>query len=383
MLDKSIFLLDRDIYFLNNGSYGATPREVFDIYQSWQRELEFQPIQFFQKKLTPAINRSKDQLSRFISCDGSDLILIKNATYATNLVVRSLDLREGDEVLMTDHEYGACVNSWQFWSEKVGFTIKKIHTPLPIDSSDVVESFRSAISSETKVIYFSHITSATAQLLPVKELIQLCKERDLISVVDGAHAVGQVDLSIKRLDPDFYYSNIHKWLFAPKGTAFLYTKKEKQTLIKPLIVGWGWGDERNLFTGSDYIDSNQFYGTDDLSSFLVIPESIKFFHYFNIAQKRLECREIVSKYLSLFSQLLGKNPLYSGSKHPIQMGIFEIPKIYEVGELKSLLIDRYKIEIPVTEWDGRVFIRISFQVYNRESELDYLYQTIKKLFVIE
>jgi isopenicillin-N epimerase len=211
MVNKQDFLLNEKIIFLNNGSYGACPKKVFESYQAWQKKMEFQPVEFFQKKLLPELQKARDLLGKFVGTAGNDLILITNATYAVNLIIRSLDLTANDEVLVTNHEYGACLNAWHFWQQEKGFKITTIEIDLPLPGDiDLIKYFESSITARTKVIFFSHISSPTAQLFPAEKICSLAREKGIISVVDGAHAIGQIPLDLSEIGADFYFSNLHK-----------------------------------------------------------------------------------------------------------------------------------------------------------------------------
>lgn len=384
MIKKSDFLLNEKIYFFNNGSFGACPKVVFDKYQDWQRVIEYQPVKFYLKDLLPKLKESRRLIGDFIGADADDLILIRNATYAANLVIRSLELGRSDEVLITNHEYGACRNAWEFWQQQKGFKLKLIKIALPLpNTAALLENIKSQLTGRTRVIFFSHISSKTAQLFPAAEICRLAKEYDLISIVDGAHAVGHYPLHLPDIEPDFYFSNVHKWLFAPKGTAFLYTRKERQHLVKPLITSWGWGSERELPSGSDYVDTNQFYGTSDLSSFLTIPAAIEFYRNNKVEKLKINSNLLLKYFVREANRITQQKPLYQQIPDALLMAVIEVPKIYSAAQLKDLLYDRYLIEAPVLEWEGRLLIRISIQIFNTKTEVEYFLKTLRTLFLPE
>ena len=382
MITKDDFFLNPEICFLNNGSFGACPKVVFSKYQEWQRVVEFQPVDFYVRDLLPELKKARDILGAFIKTEGDNLILTHNATFATNMSIRSLDLTAEDEVIITNHEYGACLNAWEFWQREKGFKIRIAEFNLPFPETDeIIEQFSSLINENTKVIFFSHITSRTAQIFPAKEICALARKNNIISIVDAAHAIGQYEnLDISDIDPDFYYSNIHKWLFAPKGTAFIYTRKNLQNLVQPLVTGWGWGEERVVGSGNDYINSNQYYGTNDLSSYLTIPAAISFYKENNLYQKKQDCHDLIEYFLSEVVKITGKQSLYTDSSKYLMMAVFEVPKKYTSAELIALLHDKYLIEIPVLEWQDKLMLRISIQIYNTRKEVDYLLETLKKIY---
>jgi len=386
LISKNNFLLNKDITFLNHGSFGACPKIVFDKYLEWQRVLEFQPVDYFVKDLIPRLKKSRDSVGEFINAKrtGEDLLLVTNATHATNIVIKSLDLKPSDEIIIHNHEYGATLNALEFWQKEIGFKINKIHFELPLPkTNEIIDRINKVITKNTKVIFSSHISSKTAQIFPVNEICKFARENGIISVIDAAHSIGQFDnLDIQDIDPDFYYSNLHKWLFAPKVAAFLYVKKEIQSLVKPLIIGWGWGSEINMRTGNDFIDSNQYFGTNDFSAALTIPEAIKFYKDNNILEKKKECHNLVKYFISETIKITGKDNLYSSSDNYFMMAIVELPKVEKFTslELKNILLEKYSIEIPIIEWEDKLFMRISIQVYNTKDEVDYLLGVLKELF---
>ena len=201
---KAQFLLDPDIIFLNHGSFGATPRPVFEAYQEWQRRLEWQPVEFLVNELPGLLVDARQALGNYIHCGRDDVVYVPNATFAVNVVARSLDLGPGDEVLTTNHEYGACNNVWSFLSRKRGFSYRYRQINFPAESDEtVVDQFVQGITPQTKVIFLSHLTSATALKLPVTEICQLAAERGIITVIDGAHAPGQIPLNLEEIGADF------------------------------------------------------------------------------------------------------------------------------------------------------------------------------------
>ncbi|MCA9998356.1 MAG: aminotransferase class V-fold PLP-dependent enzyme [Anaerolineales bacterium] len=211
---RNLFLLDPDVVFLNHGSFGATPRPVFDVYQAWQRQIEYQPVKFIGRELTGYLQTARHTLGNYLHAHGDDLVYIPNATFGVNIVARALLLTAEDEVLTTDHEYGACDRVWRFVSQKKGFHYVRQPIPLPVTSpEEIVEQLWQGVTPRTKVIYLSHITSATALRLPVEAICQRAREAGILTLVDGAHAPGQIPLDLTAMGADFYTGNCHKWQY--------------------------------------------------------------------------------------------------------------------------------------------------------------------------
>jgi isopenicillin-N epimerase len=234
---QDLFLLDSTVHFLNHGSFGACPRVVFDEYQRWQREVERQPVEFLGRRWPGLMAEARLALADYVGAAPDEVVYFPNPTTAVNMVARSLALGPGDEVLASDHEYGACDRTWRFLAQKHGFTYARQAIPLPVTTAaDVVERFWAGVTGRTRVIFISHITSPTALTFPVEEICRRARAAGLLTLIDGAHAPGQLPLDLHALGADFYTGACHKWLCAPRGSAFLYARHEVQPLLEPLVV---------------------------------------------------------------------------------------------------------------------------------------------------
>ncbi len=235
------FLVRPDIAFLNHGSFGARTRTVFEEYQRWQRELEAEPVEFLGRRLPALLAEARVPLAAYLSVGADDLVFVPNATHGMNIVARSLELQPGDEVLGTDHEYGAVERTWRFNCERQGAMYRTQPIPLPFSSAEsIVEQLWQGVTERTRVIVISHISSPTALMFPVAEIAQRAAAQGILTIIDGAHAPGQVDLNLETLGADFYVGNGHKWMSGAVGAGFLYAKPERQYLLKPLVVSWGY-----------------------------------------------------------------------------------------------------------------------------------------------
>jgi isopenicillin-N epimerase len=377
---KDLFLLDPDVVFLNHGSFGAAPRPVFENYQKWQRRLEEQPVYFIDRELPDLLKKARGVLGEYINAPDSDLVYVPNATYGVNIVARSLGLLPGDELLTTDHEYGACVRAWQFMSLKRGFNIIQQPIHLPVGSpEETVEQFWRGVSDKTKIIFISHITSSTAQHFPVEAICARARQEGILTMVDGAHAPGQIPLDLGAVGADFYTGNAHKWLCSPKGAAFLYTRPERQPLVEPLIVGWGWGKERAFSYGSDYLDYLQWVGTNDVSAYLAVPAAIQFQEEFDWPTVRERCHRLLNKALDRIQHITELDPVYDSELAYHQMAIAPLPRQNDLRDVKERLLEEYHIEIPLIEWKDAHYIRVSVQGYNNQDDIDALIAALRVL----
>jgi isopenicillin-N epimerase len=377
---KAQFLLDPQVIFLNHGSFGATPRPVFAAYQEWQQRLEHQPVHFIVHELTQHLAQARQALGEFIHADPDDIVYVPNATFALNVVARSLDLGPGDEVLASNHEYGACNNVWHFLSQKRGFRNIQQPVSFPAGSPEaMVDEIWSAVTGRTRVIFLSHIASATALRFPVKEICRRARKKGILTIIDGAHAPGQIPIDMANIGADFYFGNAHKWMCSPKGAAFLYSRRDRQPLIEPLVVGWGWGAEWTFTFGSDYLDYLQWIGTNDLSAYLAVPAAIQFQEENNWGEVRRQCHRLLQNTVARINELTGLPPCYPNPGSYQQMAVCQLPPLAEISKFKERLYAEYRVEIPCYDWQDRQFIRISVQGYNTQDDVDALLTALEYL----
>jgi isopenicillin-N epimerase len=381
---KDLFLLDPQVVFLNHGSFGACPRPVFEEYQAWQIKLEQQPVRFLGTELDNHLHHSREILGEYIHVSATDIVYIPNATHGVNIVARSLKLLPGDEILTTNHEYGACNFTWEFICHKTGAVYKQQSIELPVTSDEeVTDQIWQGVTPRTKVIFISHITSPTSLRLPVQLICQRARKAGIITLIDGAHAPGQLSLDLSSLQADFYTGNCHKWMLSPKGAAFLFARPEVQNLIEPFVVSWGYTPNSNFPRESRFIDFFQWTGTKDPAAALAVPAAITFMQDYHWDEVRSKCHDLLRNAIKRINDYTGLSPLYSlDSDFYYQMGTIPIPKVRDLIQLKNRLYDEYKIEIPCIEWNNRHFLRLSVQGYNSEEDIDLLINALIRLLPV-
>ena len=374
---KELFFIDPGIVFLNHGSFGATPRPVFETFLNWQMMMERQPVEFLGRQITSLLHTARERLANYLHTQTDNLVYVTNATYGLNVIARSLHLGPADEVLTSNHEYGALDRTWKFLSESRGFKYTNCPIDPPIISKeDFIERFWQEVTPSTKVIFLSHITSPTAVIFPVAEICKRAREQGIITVIDGAHVPGQIDLDLEAIGADFYSGNLHKWLCAPKGAAFLYARPEVQNLIEPLVVSWGWRSETP--GPSKFVDEQEWTGTRDFSAFLSVPAAIEFQNSRNWNHIRQECHLLTQKAQQEICSLTGLPPFHPDAiDWYCQMGAAPLPAHWQVPVIKTRLYDEFRIEVPIIDWQGYKLIRFSFQAYNDQNDLDKLLDAIK------
>ena len=349
--------------FLNHGSFGSCPIPVWQSYHSWQLRMELQPVEFFAEKVEPLLVWALEELARFVGAGADRMAFVTNATVACNMLAGGWPAEPGDEVLGNDHEYGACERAWRYHCGRRGLTYRQARlTPGPDCARDLVEQ----ASDRTRILFLSHLTSPSALVLPVAEIASLARARGIVTIVDGAHAPGQLDLDIASLGVDAYFGNLHKWLNTPKGTAFLWV--DPRHALQPLVAGWGWDgfDEPEKFS-----DWHQRWGTRDLAAFLAVPAALDYHREKLTPAVRRSCRELVEYFL----QAMGTGAYPSPEWHA-QLGTARLPLDTDCDALKKELLHRHGIEIPVFRFLESPCVRLSVQAYNSRAQVDYLLEAL-------
>ena len=379
-----LFLLDPAVTFLNHGSYGACPRPVFAEYQRWQLQLERQPVAFLDpaRGLTSWLRAARQALAGELGAAPDDLVGVTNATEGLNIVAQSLDLRDGDEILTTDHEYAALEKTWSYVCGKTGARIVPVKVPMPLTSeSAFTETFLAAVTPRTKVLFLSHITSATALVFPIEAAVAEARKRGIWTVIDGAHTPGHIQLNLTALDADFYAGNCHKWLMAPKGSAFLHVRRDLQPLVNPVVISHGWGpdpDAPGLFGNTRFIDMLEMQGTRDPAAILTIPTAVAFRAQHNWPAVATACRTLVQDTAARVRALTGLPALSSLEFCAPQMVSMPVTKC-DPKALQQALIARYNIEIPCFDWQDHTIVRVSAQGYNTQKHMDHLVTALTEL----
>ena len=272
--ETAVWPLDPEVVFLNHGSFGSCPRPVREFQRAMRERLERQPIKFLGRELEGLLDAARAELAAFVGAQADDLVFVHNATEGVNTVLRATPFSPGDELLITDHAYGACRAAAMFAAEQAGATVVVAHVPFPVKSPDeIVESVLARVTIRTRLALMDHITSPTALILPIERLVCKLAGRGVDTLVDGAHAPGMVPLQLDSLGAAFYTGNCHKWLCGPKGAAFLHVRHDRQARVRPLTVSMGSGPARP--GRSRFVADFHWTGTRDPSAWLAVPEAIR------------------------------------------------------------------------------------------------------------
>jgi isopenicillin-N epimerase len=385
---KVHWLLDEQVVFLNHGSFGACPVPVLQKQDEYRAMMERQPVKFFIRDLEELIWNSKEALAAFVGADAADMAFVPNATLGVNTIFNSLAFEEGDELLTTNHGYGACVNTLKRHAQKWKAKVVIADVPFPVSSADEVKAALLAhVTPRTKLVMMDYITSPTGLLFPVKEIVDELNRRGIDCLIDGAHAPGQIPLNLGELGAAYFTGNCHKWICSPKGSAFIHVRKDRQHLIHPISVGHTYDKAES----KDRLWSNHFFwpGTDDYSAYLCVKDAIDFMGSLlrggwselmsHNRQQCLAARKLIAAKTGI--------PLPAPENMIVNLSTFDLgdtqmpaANFNYISPLWEKLWSEFRIELPVLPWNGqrpRLMFRISSQCYNSMEQYEYLAEALK------
>jgi isopenicillin-N epimerase len=375
---RSQWELAPGVAYLNHGSFGPPPRAVQLARRDWQAQLDRQPMEFFVRRHEDAWYQSRRRLARFVGADERNVVFAENATSAMNVVAQSLTLGPNDEILLTDHEYGAVARIWRRAAEQsASAEVRITKLPLPVESSQhIVDAIMAATDQRTRLLVISHITSPTAITLPVREIVTAARERGILTCIDGPHAVAQLPLDLEQLECDFYCASCHKWLCAPFGSGFLYVSPQHHDIVKPSLLSWGRlpPTERTVWS-----DEFVWSGTRDPSPYLAVPAAIDFLQQVGLERFRQTTHSLAQYARRRLVELVGMEPIVPDSREWYgNMAHVPLP-LGDAADLQKRLWSGYGIEVPIIHWDDRRWIRVSCHLYNTRAEIDRLVDALHHL----
>ncbi|RKH58899.1 aminotransferase class V-fold PLP-dependent enzyme [Corallococcus aberystwythensis] len=383
--------LDPQVVFLNHGSFGACPTAVLQHQSELRARLESEPVRFLARELEPLLNEARAELAAFVGVDADDLAFVPNATTGVNTVLRNLRFQPGDELLVTDNEYNASKNALDVAAAEQGVKVVVATLPWPVSSPEsVVDAVMARVTPRTRLVLIDHITSQTALVMPLAELVRRLRERGVETLVDGAHGPGMVPLALQELGAAYYTGNCHKWLCAPKGAAFLYVRRDLQRGFKPMVVSHGHNSPRT--DRSRFRLEFDWVGTVDPTPFLCIPTVIRFMGGLvpggwpevmaSNRAKVLAARQRLNARLGNTEPLCPESMVGSMACVALPDGFPERPEppLY-VDPLHVRLFEEHHIEIPVTAWPRapRRHLRLSAQLYNTPADYEALGEALEAL----
>jgi isopenicillin-N epimerase len=378
-----LWSLDPDVAFLNHGSFGACPRAVLEHQASLRDRLEREPVRFMIRELEAELARARAALGAFVHADPDDIAFVPNATTGVNTVLRSLEMAPGDELLTTDHVYGACHNALQFTAERARARVVVAKVPFPVASeSDVIGPILESITARTRLLLIDHVTSPTALVFPVARLVAELGSRGIDTLVDGAHAPGMLPVDVTALGAAYYTANCHKWLCAPKGAAFLHVRRDRQRGIRPLVVSHGATSLRK--DRSRFRLEFDWMGTTDPTAYLSVPAAIQFLErlapggvrelYARNHELALAARNALARALAVKAPTPDAMIGAMASLPMPDATSAAPPDPPAIDPLQDAMMDRHHIEVPIFPWPSwpKRCVRVTAQAYNTLAQYEKL-----------
>jgi len=365
------FRLEPGVDFINHGSFGAPPVAVLAEVERWRSRMEANPDDFLRNALPAALRAGAAQLARFLHAEPADVVFVDNATAAINAVLRSLDFKPGDEILLTSESYGAVRQTVRFVCDRTGTKSVEPRVRVPVrDAAELVETFAVGLSPRTRLVIVDHISSPTGVIWPIAQIIALARSHGAQVLVDGAHAPGQLELDLPALGVDWYAGNCHKWLFAARGCGLLWSRRAAQTALHPLAISHAY---RAGFTAEF-----DWTGTRDFSVWLAAGAGIRFRQDLGAEAARHYCHRLVAAAAQKIARAWGEPLGGPPEMHGFMMAI-RLPPRWQRGatresaaELQSRLMREHRIAVAIMPIEGALWARISAQVYNGAADYERL-----------
>lgn len=367
---RDLFSLDPALSQLNHGSFGAVPIPVQRAQRRLREEMEANPVSFFTRGLTDRLGHVRRHIAGFVGADPDGTALISNTTAGVEIVLSSIGIREGDEILLTDHGYGAVALAAQRLRARTGAVVREVALPITATDDEVIDRIVSAVRrGRTRLAIVDQVTSPTARLMPVSELAAAMRELGVAVLVDGAHAPGMLPLDVDAIRADFWVGNLHKWAFAPRPTAVLVAAPEHRGSIEPLVVSFE--------QPRGYPAAVEYGGTLDYTAWLAAPTGIHLMRTLGLERLRRHNGDLADNAQRAVAAAVRADPAELVRSEPVSMRIVPLPPGIATTQPSALavrdrLFNEYGCEVQVGPWRDRGYIRVSAQIYNTEADIDRL-----------
>lgn len=367
--DASAWSLDPGLAYLNHGGFGAAPLQVLAAQQAVRADLERNPVGFLVRRLPDLLAGVRAELAAFLNADPAGMVIVDNATTGTQTVISQIRLEPGDEVVTTDHCYGAALAQLRLAVDAAGATLRIMPVPLPAASSaSVAAAVLAGLTARTRLLVVDHVASCSGLVFPVEEAAAECRRLGVPILIDGAHATGQLPVDLGRLDADFWVGNLHKWVCAPKASAVLQVAPKWRESLRPLVASHG------VFDG--FRQAFDWTGTRDPSALLAVPAALSFFADAGWLNVRARNNDLARRGAELVAGALGSQTgAPPTGELAAAMQVVQLPRELTEAEaraLESRLFDEYGVVVPVTFLGGYRWLRLSAQLYNTAGDYERL-----------
>jgi len=372
----SSWMLDPDITYLNHASFGARTVEVYEAQQRYKRQFEASPVNFLDRN-RHLIENARETVAHFVGADIDGFGFVENATTGVGCVIQSLNINEGDEIVTTDHVYNGVRQLLQHHAAKHSLRYTEVSIPLPlVNNQDILNRIAAAITSHTKLLVVDHVASASSIVFPIQQIVQLCREKGVLVLVDGAHAPGMLALDVLAVDADWYVGNLHKWVCAPVGAGFLWANESKRASTHPMTI--------SHWLNQGFTKEFDWQGTRDVSSWLAAADAVRWgesIGWDNIRDHNHKFVTWMHESLVTDWDVEPLSPIDGrmlGSMATVVLPSGGPQSMEDCLALRDVFYEKYSLEVPIFEFQGKGVLRVSAQLYAREEHVDALKLAIKQ-----
>ncbi|CAI2167619.1 4213_t:CDS:2 [Funneliformis geosporum] len=379
------FLLEDDYIPLNHGSYGTFPKVVREALQGYQNKIESNPDKFMRRDLESELHKARETVSKFINVEVNEIVFVQNTTTGINAILKSLKYEKGDKLLYLSTVYSSIRELLMFIQENNHENVElvEIEANYPLSEDDLIDKIVRVIQEENqkpnmriKLAVIDSISSNPGVVFPFQRLIPILRQNDILSIVDGAHAIGQIPLDIKEINPDFFVTNCHKWLYTARSSAILYVPLKHQKKIHPTVT--------SPFTADGFIPEFSWTGTQDFSSYLTIHAALEFRKKIGGEEKiRNYCKKLAIEGGKKIASILGTEII--GPENVIQnmvnirLPILVSNKEFSEKKFIDLMLNNYNFAVAIFEHNGHWYIRASAQIYTDIDDFEKVGHIVKEI----
>lgn len=372
---RALWPLEPTVAHLNHGSYGAVPTPVREEQQSWRERMDSNPVRFFARELDPALDQARAEVAQFLGVADEDVAFVRNVTTGVSTVLSCLPLETGDELLVTDHAYGAVRIAAERWTAQAGARLVTVPVPLRADDETATERILAGVTDRTRLVVVDQVTSPTARRMPLVTLVPALRDRGVAVLVDGAHAPGMLPVELDRLGADFWVGNLHKWAFTPRPAAALWVAPPHRGRVRPLVTSWSHGQP--------FPASFDLLGTVDHSAWLAVPDGLAFWQRLGGADLVAANGALLESGADHVATALGTRTELNGIPHAPCMRLVALPEGVATTpeDAQRLWRELYaaRFVVPPVSFEGRGFLRLAAQAYNDLEDYARLATTLKEV----
>ena len=373
---RAMWPLEPSVDHLNHGGFGAVLIPALDEQQSWRARMEENPARFFTRELPDALELARGEVAQFLGAENDGVAFVTNVTSGVSTALAALDLRPDDEVVVTDHAFGAVHVAAERFAARARAGVRVAAVELEADDEAVVAAVLAEVGDRTRLVCLDAVTSPTARRMPTERIIAALAGSGIAVLVDAAHAPGMVDVVLREERADFWVGNLHTWCCAPRGTAVLAVAPQWRSRVTPLVVSWN-GEEA-------FPDAFGVLGSADYTAWLAAPRALRSLNQLGLDRVRQHNAALARDAQHRIAAALGLDPSALPNVDGLSMRLVPLPggvaeNRDQARALQKHIAESVEVEVGVTTWRGAGYLRLSAHAYNAPTDYDRLGRYITQL----